>query len=190
MQRSVVSIYVWDAPTRLCHWLLVVLVFTSWLTAQEGWMGWHFWSGYATFSLLLFRFVWGFIGSDTARLTRFMRSPLAALRHLAKFRRREADTTLGHNAAGGWMVVLMLTLLAIQVATGLFANDQVSAQGPFSYEIDQGTSDWLTHLHVLTFAAIEIAVLVHITAVFAYRFIPRHDLIRPMITGRKLAATR
>ncbi len=176
---------VWDAPVRLFHWTIVVLVFTSWLTAHEGWMGWHFWSGYSICSLLLFRLAWGFVGSDTARFTRFLRSPLAGLLYLARFHRREPDTEIGHNAAGGWMVLLMLLLLVLQVGTGLFANDQVSTQGPFFYEIDQDTSDWLTHIHVLTFTAIEIAVLLHVAAVLVYALVRQQNLIRPMITGRK-----
>ena len=110
---------VWDAPIRLFHWALVVLVFMSWLTAHEDWMDWHMRSGYSIFALLLFQFAWGFIGSDTARFSQFVRSPIAALRYLAEFRRRAPDTEIGHNAAFGWMVLVLLSLLALQVATGL-----------------------------------------------------------------------
>ena len=75
----------------------------------------HFLSGYSIIALLLFRVAWGFVGSETARFSHFLKSPLAALRHLARLHRREPDTEIGHNAAGGWMVLVMLVLLAVQV---------------------------------------------------------------------------
>ncbi len=176
---------VWDAPIRLFHWALVVLVFMSWLTAHEDWMDWHMRSGYSIFALLLFRFAWGFIGSDTARFSQFVRSPIAALQHLAEFRRRAPNTEIGHNAAFGWMVLVLLSLLALQVATGLCANDQVLTEGPFAEAVGQDTSDWLSHIHVLNFKAIEILVALHVCAVVAYAVVKRHNLIGAMISGNK-----
>jgi len=176
---------VWDAPIRLFHWVIVVLIFASWLTAHEGWMDWHVRSGYSIFALLLFRLAWGVVGSDTARFSRFLRSPIAALRHLAEFRRRSPDTDIGHNAAGGWMVLVLLALLVLQVATGLCANDQVLTEGPFAEAVGQDTSDWLSHIHVLNFKAIEALVALHVVAVLAYAAVKRHNLIGPMITGKK-----
>lgn len=176
---------VWDGPTRLFHWAIVILVFASWATAQLNWMGWHVWSGYVIFTLLIFRVLWGLVGSDTARFARFLHSPVAAFRHLRVFHRREPDTEIGHNAAGGWMVLLLLALLGFEVATGLCANDQAMTEGPFAELLGQDTSDWLTHIHRVTFTAIEVAVLVHVLAVVAYMLIRRHDLVRPMVTGFK-----
>lgn len=176
---------VWDAPTRLFHWAIVVLVFISWLSAHENWMDWHVLSGYSVFALLLFRIAWGFVGSDTARFSRFVRGPTEALRHLAHFRRRAPDTEIGHNAAGGWMVLALLALLAVQVATGLCANDQVLTEGPFAEAVGQDASDWLSHIHVLNFKVIEVLVAMHVAAVLAYATVKRHNLIGPMITGKK-----
>ena len=179
------SIQVWDGPVRLFHWGIVVLVFTSWLTQEESWMQAHFISGYSIAAALLFRFVWGFIGSDTARFSRFLKNPLAAVIVLARFGRREPDTEIGHNAAGGWMVVVMLVLLVVQVGTGLCATDDVMTEGPFSELVGSSWSDWLSHIHDLTFLAIEVAVGLHVLAVLAHAVIKRHDIVRPMITGRK-----
>ncbi len=176
---------VWDAPTRLFHWAIVLLVLASWATAHFELMDWHVWSGYAIFTLLVFRLLWGIVGSDTARFAWFLRSPAAAFRHLRVFHRREPDTEIGHNAAGGWMVLLLLGLLAFQVATGLYANNQALTEGPFAELVGQETSDWLTHIHRVTFTVIEIAVLVHVLAVGAYMLVRRHDLLLPMITGSK-----
>ena len=183
MQKPVT---VWDAPVRLFHWAIVALVGASWLTQHEGWMGWHFWSGYAIGALLLFRLLWGIVGSETARFTHFLAGPRAALRHLRHLARPEPDEQVGHNPAGGWMVLLMLALLAVQVGTGLCANDQADTYGPFADALGQRLSDRLTDIHVLTFTLIEIAVALHLAALVAYAVLKRHNLVRPMLTGRKL----
>ena len=146
----------------------------------------HFLCGYSILALLLFRLAWGFAGSDTARFSRFLKSPLAALQHLAHLHHREPDTEIGHNAAGGWMVLLMLVLLAIQVGTGLCANDDANTEGPLVKYVGKDWSDWLSHIHSVNFTLIQIAIVLHIAAIAAYAAMKRHDLVRPMITGRKL----
>jgi cytochrome b len=181
-----VAMEVWDVPTRLFHWAIAVLVCTAWLTQRLNWMELHMLNGYTVLSLLLFRIAWGIVGSDTARFSRFLKSPLAALHHLSGLHRREPDTEIGHNAAGGWMVLLMLALLAVQVGTGLCANDDVMTEGPLFKYVGKDWSDWLSHIHAVNFRLIEIAVVLHIAAIAAYAVMKRHDLVRPMITGRKL----
>ncbi|MBS0561207.1 MAG: cytochrome b/b6 domain-containing protein [Proteobacteria bacterium] len=181
---------VWDAPVRLFHWAIVLLVGFSWLSIEESWMQLHFLSGYTILALLIFRIVWGVIGSDTARFSRFLGSPAAALRHLSHFRRREPDLEVGHNAAGGWMVLLMLLLLLVQAGSGLFANDDVMNEGPLAHLAGKALSDRLTSLHGLTFTLVQIAVLLHVLAVIAYAVVKRQDLVRPMVTGvKRLPAT-
>jgi cytochrome b len=181
----IVPIRVWDAPTRLFHWATVILLGSSWLTESRGWMELHFLSGYSVIALLLFRIAWGFVGSETARFSHFVRGPIAALRHLAHLHRREPDTAIGHNAAGGWMVLAMLAMLAVQVATGLCANDDGDTEGPLFKYVSKDRSDWLSHIHAVNFKVIQIAVLLHIVAILIYLGLKRHDLVRPMITGRK-----
>jgi cytochrome b len=185
VSQSYVPVRVWDLPTRLFHWVLVLLVGFSWLSQELNWMGWHKRSGYAVMTLLLFRLGWGFFGSETARFSRFLASPRAAVLHLLHLPRREPDHEVGHNAAGGWMVLGMLVLLAVQVGTGLYANDDVLTEGPLAETVGKSTSDWLSHIHVLNFKLIEIAVAAHVLAVLTYAVVKRHDLVRPMLTGRK-----
>ncbi len=134
-------IKVWDLPVRLFHWSIVVLIAAAWATQELNKMEWHMRIGYAILALLLFRIVWGFIGSDTARFVRFLKSPAAALRHLSHLRRREPDREIGHNAAGGWMVLLMLVLLGVQAGTGLFSNDDSDSDGPLMHLIGKDQSD-------------------------------------------------
>jgi|SRR5215469_4107511 len=183
---TAVPVQVWDAPTRLFHWAIVVLLGTAWVSQEFIWMDLHVLNGYAMFALLLFRLAWGVCGSDTARFSRFLKSPLEALRHLGRLHRREPDTEIGHNAAGGWMVLVMLALLAVQVGTGLCANDDANTEGPLARYVGKDWSDWLSHIHVVNFRLIEIAVVMHLAAIATYTLIKRHDLVRPMITGRKL----
>jgi cytochrome b len=185
VSERTLSIRVWDAPTRLFHWVLVVLLCASWLTESRGWMELHFLSGYSVIALLLFRLAWGFFGSDTARFSRFLKSPLAALRHLAQLLRREPDTEVSHNAAGGWMVLVMLALLAVQTATGLCANDDGDTEGPLFRYVGKEWSDWLSHIHGVNFKLLKIAVAVHVVAIIVYAVVKRHDLVWPMITGTK-----
>jgi cytochrome b len=185
VSERIVPIRVWDAPTRLFHWAIVILLGLSWLTESRGWMELHFLSGYSVIALLLFRVSWGFVGSETARFSHFIRGPIAALRHLAHLHRREPDTAIGHNAAGGWMVLAMLAMLAVQVATGLCANDDGDTEGPLFKYVGKDRSDWLSHIHAVNFKVIQVAVLLHIVAILIYLGLKRHDLVRPMITGRK-----
>jgi cytochrome b len=185
MRQLYLPMRVWDLPTRLFHWTVAVLVGISWGTQELGWMQIHFYAGYLTLSLLLFRLVWGFIGSDTARFRSFLKSPLAAFRHLTHITRREADTEIGHNAAGGWMVLVLLGLLAVQAATGLCSNDDISLEGPLARWVGKETSDTLTHYHHLIFNFILAAIVLHVLAVLAYAVLKGHDLVRPMITGKK-----
>jgi cytochrome b len=183
---------VWDRPTRLFHWMLVLAMVTSYasISLADGphaalWMKIHLTSGETVLGLLLFRIIWGVIGSDTARFTHFLRSPAAALRHLVKFRERTPDTQLGHNAAGGWMVVIMLLLRAIQVGTGLLANDDGATKGPLVQFVAKKLSDQMSWLHGLNFNILLAAVGLHVLVILLYAKLKGQDLVRPMITGKK-----
>jgi cytochrome b len=180
---------VWDLPVRLFHWVLVVLIFFAWGTQEWNRMNVHKWIGYSILTLLLFRLAWGFVGSDTARFAWFLRSPLAALQHLAHLGRREADREIGHNAAGGWMVLVMLALIGLQAGTGLFANDLEDGgdtEGPLMHLVSKDQSNWLGKIHSLNFNLIEAVIVLHVLAIVVYAVLKRHDLVRPMVTGTKL----
>jgi cytochrome b len=180
---------VWDLPVRLFHWALVVLIFFAWGTQEWDHPAWHVWVGYTILTLLLFRLVWGFVGSDTARFRWFLRSPVEALRHLSHLHRREPDHEIGHNAAGGWMVLVMLALIGVQACTGLFANDLDDGgetEGPLMHFVGKERSDWLSHIHALNFNFIEAVILAHVAAIVLYAVLKRQNLVRPMLTGTKL----
>lgn len=185
MRQLYLPMRIWDLPTRLFHWILVVLIFAAWFSAWRDWMQVHVICGLTVLTLLLYRLIWGFVGSDTARFSHFLRSPAAALRHLRHVLRREPDTETGHNAAGGWMVMLMLGLLGVQVGTGLCSNDDIMVEGPLAEFVGKDRSDWLTHIHHVNFTLIEVAIAMHVLAIISYRVLKGHNLLLPMITGKK-----
>jgi cytochrome b len=183
---------VWDGATRLFHWALVLLIATSYVSISlaDGpsanlWMRIHLISGEAMLGLLVFRVIWGLIGSETSRFSRFLRSPAAALRHLSHLRVREPDTEIGHNAAGGWMVLVLLGLIAAQIATGLASNDDGSTEGPLVQFVGKALSDKLSFWHGVIFNVLVAAMALHVVVVIAYAVLKGQNLVRPMITGKK-----
>ena len=180
------AIKVWDLPTRLFHWTLVALMIAQWLTAEaSSTMDWHVRGGYAVLGLVLFRLIWGFMGSDTARFSNFVRSPGAALEYVRASLRGETPHHLGHNPLGAWSIVAMLILLLIQAGTGLFANDDIMTEGPLYAWVSKGTSDWLTTIHKLNFNLLLLVIAVHIAAVLFYLLVKRENLVHPMLSGFK-----
>ncbi len=176
---------VWDAPTRLFHWSIVILIAVSYFSMKFDYIQLHYLSGYTMLTLLLFRLCWGVFGSETSRFRNFLRSPVEGFRHLASFNKREPDREIGHNAAGGWMVLIMLLVLAVQAVSGLFAGDPVEGGGPFVDQIARAPQKLLNNVHAINFNIIIGVMVLHVLAILAYAAVKRHDLVRPMITGKK-----
>jgi cytochrome b len=178
---------VWDLPTRLFHWLLVILVITSFVTAKIGgiWMQYHLLSGYIILGLLLFRIIWGFMGGRYARFSAFIRGPSQVIKHTQTMLKKDAPNYLGHNPLGGWSVIAMLIALLVQVVTGLFANDDIFTEGPLYPWVSKATSELMTHIHRLNQNVIIILIAIHMAAVLFYLIIKKENLILPMFKGHK-----
>jgi cytochrome b len=178
---------VWDAPVRLFHWALVALVLAAILSIEVfNNLRIHMLIGQAILVLLVFRIVWGFIGSDTARFGQFLRNPVHAVTHLMQMTKKEPDTEVGHNAAGGWMVLVLLLVLLAQVATGLLSADEESfVEAPLNHLVGGALGGRILSWHRLIFDGILVLVGAHVLAVIAYAVLKRHNLVRPMITGKK-----
>ena len=186
------KILVWDLPLRLFHWSLVLLVVTSFVSAKIGGnaMQVHLLAGYAVLALLLFRILWGLLGGTHARFASFVRSPLAVIAYLKALKQDKAEHHLGHNPAGAWSVILMLLALLAQAATGLFANDDISTEGPLAKLVSKALSDRITGMHHLNVKLLLALIGLHLSAIAFYFFYKRENLVKPMLTGFKQTAAR
>ena len=177
-----VRVRVWDIPTRLVHWLIVVLVAVSWWTADTRRMDWHVYSGYGVFALVTFRLYWGLVGSSTARFRRFLSGPRTVVEYL----RGRWIPTPGHNPLGALSVIALLALLLLQVAFGLFAVDIDGIDsGPLSTYVSFETGRVFAKLHDKVFDVLLILIYVHIAAVLYYVFVKRQNLIAAMVHGKR-----
>jgi cytochrome b len=172
---------VWDLPIRLVHWLIVLLIPFSWWSAHSDHLSWHRLSGYTILGLLIFRGLWGVMGSSTARFSGFLVGPRGVAAYL---RGGLAKTTVGHNPLGGWSVVALLGVLAVQVGLGLFAVDEDAIEaGPLSKFVSFDTGRAITHWHHLVFWGLLGLIALHLGAILFYA-LRRRNLVGPMITGR------
>jgi cytochrome b len=186
------DVVVWDLPTRLFHWTLVALVAFLWASSALS-LDWHMRAGEAVIALVLFRLSWGVIGSSRSRFTDFVAGPTAARRHFSEIRALlkagggvgDHAPTIGHTPLGGYMILVMLGLLAVQAATGLFATDDIATDGPLAHLVSGHTAKLLTGLHHLNFNLIGLCVGLHVSAALFYLLRKHENLILPLLTGRK-----
>lgn len=176
------TIRLWDLPTRLFHWLLVLAAVGAVVTIKLGnsWMAWHERFGLAVIALLSFRLVWGLVGSTYARFSQFVRGPGAIVSYL-----RGQWHGVGHNPLGAWSVLALLALFGFQAVTGLFANDEIAFNGPLYPVVSSDWSNTLSSWHRLAEWALYGVVALHVLAVVFYTRVRKDNLLKPMITGRK-----
>ena len=179
---SIKKIRLWDLPTRIFHWSLFLLVTAAIVTVKIGGnaMVWHGRIGVAIVGLLAFRIVWGLVGSTYARFGHFVRGP-GAIRAYLQGRWKG----VGHNPLGALSVLALLGLLVFQVSTGLFANDDISFNGPLYPLVGKDTSDWLSSLHNQAEWFIYGLISLHIAAILYYVRVKKDNIVKPMITGEK-----
>lgn len=181
---------IWDLPLRLFHWLLVLALAGSWITHEAGvkYMEWHLRFGYAVIGLLLFRLAWGFLGPRHARFSDFLRGPGAVARYVRDWLAGRVQVSPGHNPLGGWSVLALLTVVAVQAVTGLFNTDDVLTTGPWHGAVSDEVADTMSWLHAVSFNLLLALAGLHVAAILAYRLRLRIDLLTAMITGRKRGA--
>lgn len=172
--------YVWDLPTRLFHWSLVILVVAAFVTAKIGGnaMVWHGRLGLAIIGLLVFRIIWGFLGSTYARFFQFVRGPGAIFSYLGG-----QWQGLGHNPLGALSVLALLGILTIQAATGLFANDDIAFEGYLVPLIGSEASSEITGIHHLIEKILMALVALHVGTIVFYARVKKHNLVKPMLSG-------
>ncbi len=181
-----VSVRIWDVPTRLFHWSLALCIVGLVITGNTGGeaMVWHFRLGYAVLTLLGFRLLWGVVGGHWSRWWRLPLAPTSVRAYL----RGQAPLShvAGHNPLGAWSVLGLLLLCALQVGTGLFSEDDVGNSGPLSVLISGQSVSWITRWHKDPGKALLLAMVgLHVTAIVWYRWRHKDNLLRPMLRGDK-----
>jgi cytochrome b len=167
------TVLVWDVPVRVFHWLLAVCFAGAYLTSEsEDWRLVHVTLGYTMAGLIVFRLVWGFIGSRYARFSDFVRGPAAAASYLRSLLHGKPQHFLGHNPAGALAILGLLALGAATAATGWIVLQESSAK--LWEEVHE------------TFANLMLAlVLIHIAAVIVSSRLHHENLVAPMFCGVK-----
>jgi cytochrome b len=175
---------VWDPYVRTFHWLLVIGIAASWISGEKGWMETHYQIGLGVGWLVIFRILWGFVGSRTARFTHFLKGPGAVFTYMRTMFARKPSHAFGHNAGGGLMVLVLLLAVGIQTFSGLFNSDDVLFDGP----LYDNVSDSMTHLagfvHARLFNILLALIAAHVLVIALYFFWKRENLVRAMVTGR------
>ena len=182
-------------PTRLFKWAFVVLVGLAWVSQRYGdvTLVWHKWNGYAILILLVFRVLWGAVGSSTARFSSWVRWPWAALRYgVDLLRGVKRRPYLGHNPLGAWMILVLLAVVAVQAVAGLFTVDSNGIfGGPFANldaEADPTPAQRaLSLFHHNAYNYLLALIAVHVAANLLYQFVRRDPVVTAMVTGRKPA---
>ena len=176
-------IRVWDLPIRVFHWLLVLCIIGSLVSVNlgENAIEWHAYFGYSVLTLLIFRIVWGFVGSTHARFASFLPNRESVLNYL----QGKAPRVLGHNPIGALSVFALLFVLSVQVLTGLFVDDEITFQGPLAKYVPNWVVSFFSEIHEGNQVVIYILITIHIAAILYYKKFKGEDLIKPMISGDK-----
>lgn len=189
----------WDWPTRLFHWSLLPLIFLQWLLAENSEavqdylagkditfdaMLWHARFGFILLFLLLFRIVWGFVGSSSSRFSHFVKKPRDVIAYAKTLSLRNSSRYAGHNPLGAWMVLGLLFLIGVQIFSGLFLTDDIAMEGPFYATISETIAEAFETVHAINFNILLLAITLHISAVFYYLIYKQQNLISPMMHGK------
>jgi cytochrome b len=183
------KIRVWDLPLRIFHWALAVAVASAVACAEIPGIPveWHARSGYMVLALLVFRLAWGLVGGHWSRFARLRPTP-ARLRAYFKGK-GSADDQVGHSPLGALATIALLTILALQVGSGLLADDEIAFVGPLNHLVSTAVGEAATEWHkelgkLLVFALVGL----HVVAVVYYLRVRKHNLLGPMVHGDKLLA--
>lgn len=184
------SVRVWDLPTRLYHWvqfLLVLFALLSGFFAPEWWLDYHVWVGYSLFGLLVFRLIWGFLGSHYSRFSSFIFSPRRILEQARGLISGKTPHFLGHNPLGGLMIFGLIAVIGAILLTGLFVLGGEERQGPLAGFLTYAFGHGAKQIHMWLAILLVIMVALHVLGVIVESLKGGESLVRSMFTGRKLA---
>lgn len=179
-------IKVWDIPTRLFHWTLVIIfVFLIISGESDDLMEYHFYAGYLLAGLILFRVIWGFLGTRYARFTSFQLHPVKVLSYTKGLLKSEHNSHYGHTPAGSAMVILMLLLLSTQLLTGMMSTDDIIWNGPLYSYVSDNVAGLAGEIHELIQGLLQVIVGIHVLAIILYKVKFKEALVPAMIHGKK-----
>lgn len=179
------TVRVWDPLVRVFHWSLVLFFFTAYLSEDVSDTV-HIWSGYAVGCLITFRLLWGLVGTKHARFTDFVRSPRSVLAYLKAIPAGKAPRYLGHNPAGGAMVIALLVSLTGTIVFGMATLGAHDQAGPLAGTWLASFNDHtLKEIHEFFANSTLALVFLHIAGVLFSSLHHRENLVRSMIHGRK-----
>jgi cytochrome b len=181
---DLVPVRVWDPYVRAFHWLLVIGIAASWITGENEWYETHYQIGLCVGWLVIFRILWGFVGSPTARFAHFLKGPRAVLAYTKTMFARKPSHAFGHNAGGGLMVLVLLLAVGIQAFSGLFNTDDVLFDGPLYDNAPESVTDFAGFVHGRLFNILLALIALHVLVIAMYWFWKRENLVRAMVTGR------
>lgn len=173
---------IWDLPTRIFHWALVLCLIGLWYTAESDgeYIELHMQLGYVVLGLICFRLIWGVVGTRHARFVSFLPT-LTKIKTYVK----SSSNYPGHNPLGALMVIALLVLILLQASTGLFIDDDIFSAGPYNGVLSSSLESLMNTIHHNAFDFILAASAIHILAVMFYWKVKRKNLVRPMFTGKK-----
>ena len=183
------EVKVWDPLVRVFHWTLVIAFFTAYFT-EAGLLQVHTLAGYTVLGLIAVRFVWGLVGTRYARFSNFVFRPGTVVAYLKDVVALRARRYMGHNPAGGAMVVLLLVSLLITTFSGMAIYAAEHQAGPLAAWLGQashGSKEFFEGLHEFFANFTLFLVGVHVAGVIAESLLHRESLVRAMFTGRKQA---
>ena len=179
------AVRIWDLPTRIFHWVLVVLVVVCYLSGDNGRFDIHIPAGQALLVLVFARVLWGFVGSEPSRFRAFVRPVGEIAAYVRTLGKRAPGHHPGHNPLGGLSVVAMLAVLLLQAGLGIFAVDVDGLyEGPLSFLVSYDAAREAAELHEDVVDVLLVLVGLHLAAILFYRLFKREKLVKPMVTGR------
>ncbi|MEP2979826.1 MAG: cytochrome b/b6 domain-containing protein [Lentilitoribacter sp.] len=185
MANSTAKVKVWDVYIRIFHWLLLICILVSFISFRLDEMDIHFISGHCVLALLIFRVIWGVIGSRTALFHTFIKGPGAILNYVKNPSSEKFKGMIGHSPIAALSVIAMLVVISVQVGTGLISDDEILLQGPLAKYVSGDMSYQATTYHGINAKLIIGLIVLHLAAIAFYRFIKKDDIVKPMVIGQK-----
>jgi cytochrome b len=197
------TVPVWDILVRLFHWSLVASFIVAYLTNEED-NPWHIYSGYLVLGLIVFRLIWGFVGSKYARFSNFVCAPATVIDYIQRARADQAPHYLGHNPLGGWMILALLASLLVVTLSGLKVYEieedkeaAVASSTHFSLitaakaeqegtgEADDNEEEFWEEIHEVSSNFMLFLIVLHIVGVVLSSRLHKENLVIAMLTGKK-----